>query len=87
MTRRGLFVFALVVAGLDTARAQIIRPSFRSDPQAWTSLSIGWLQQGAFDNRDTGDRYQFGSGPQWRASLEFPIGTGTKGMVSNITFA
>ena len=77
MTRRGLFVFALVVASFDTAPAQIIRPSFRSDPQAWTSLSIGWFQQQAFCNRDTGDCYQFGSGPQWRASLEFPVGTGT----------
>ena len=77
MTRRGLFVFALLIAGTDIARAQIIRPVFRNDPQAWTSLSIGWMQQQGFSNRDTGDQYEFGSGPQWRASLELPMGTGT----------
>jgi hypothetical protein len=66
-----------LVAGFDIAHAQIIRPGFRNDPQAWTSLSIGWLQQQGFCNRDTGDCYEFGSGPQWRASLEFPIGAGT----------
>jgi hypothetical protein len=79
VTRRGggLFILALLVAGSDLAHAQIIRPVFRNDPLAWTSLSIGWLQQNAFCNRDTGDCYEFGSGPQWRASLEYPIGTGT----------
>jgi hypothetical protein len=85
VTRRGLFVLALLVFGSAIAQAQIIRPVFRSDPQAWTSLSIGWFQQQAFCNRDTGDCYNFGSGPQWRASLEYPVGTGTTvGVVGTI---
>jgi opacity protein-like surface antigen len=86
VTRRWLYVLALLVAGSDIARAQIIRPVFRNDPQAWTSLSIGWFQQQGFNDRDTGAGLDFGSGPQWRASLEVPMGMGgtTIGAVGTI---
>jgi hypothetical protein len=66
-----------MLAVADMAQAQIIRPVFRSDPQAWTSLSIGWLRQQGICDRDSGACWDFGSGPQWRASLEFPMGTST----------
>ena len=74
MIRRVMPGVALLFFGGATARAQIIMPQFRHAPIAWTSLSIGWMQQGAFEDKDSGDFYDFGSGPQWRASLEMPIG-------------
>jgi hypothetical protein len=67
---------SLASADASVAHAQIIRPNFRTNPIAWTSLSIGWLQQQGFNERDTGAGLDFGSGPQWRASLEMPMGNG-----------
>jgi hypothetical protein len=74
VNRRTLFVLTLSIAGAGIARAQIIQPRLRTTPIAWTSLSIGWLQQAGFCNGDTGACYDFGSGPQWRVSLEMPMG-------------
>src|SRR6185503_15959194 len=69
------------------AQAQIIRPQIRSArPTAWTSLAIGWTQQQGFNDPETGAAWDFGSGPQWRASIEFPMGYGatTVGVVGTI---
>jgi hypothetical protein len=84
--RRTPMVITLLVLGAATASAQIIRPVFRSRPAAWTSLAIGWTNQQGFCDRDSGDCYDFGSGPQWRASLEMPFGYGgtTLGIVGTI---
>lgn len=87
MTRRALVALTLLMLGADTAQAQIIRPQIRSSrPNAWTSLGIGWTQQQGFNDPETGAAWDFGSGPQWRASLEAPIGFGgtTAGVVGTI---
>lgn len=78
MTPRALLAIGLLLASTRATnlRAQIIQPRFSSDPIAWTSLSIGWLRQEGFRDKDSGDVWDFGSGPQWRASLEMPIGRG-----------
>lgn len=76
MTRRLLVVFALLCMVADVARAQIIQSVRRFNPLAWTSLSIGWLQQQGLCDPDSGACWDFGSAPQWRASLELPKGQG-----------
>ena len=46
------------------------------------------MNQQGFCDRDTGDCWNFGSGPQWRASLEFPLGYGggtTYGIVGTMS--
>jgi len=84
--RRALFVFTLLFVCTDVVRAQIIRPQIRSQPMAWTSLAIGWTTQQGFNDPETGAAWDFGSGPQWRASLEMPMGYGatTVGVVGTI---
>lgn len=85
MTRRLLLGLVLVVAGAQVAEAQIIRSGIRTSPIAWTSLSIGWMQQGGFCDPDSSACWDFGNAPQWRATLEFPVGTGaTIGAVGTI---
>lgn len=76
MIRRVLVALALSCTTADLVHAQIIQPVRRSNPLAWTSLSIGWLQQGGFCDPESGACWDFGSAPQWRATLEFPAGTG-----------
>lgn len=76
MTRRALAALVLILCA-DIAHAQIIRPQIGgSRPRAWTSLAIGWTQQQGFNDPENGAAWDFGSGPQWRASLEFPMGFG-----------
>ncbi|HEU4997194.1 MAG TPA: hypothetical protein VFT29_20395 [Gemmatimonadaceae bacterium] len=85
--RRVLLALAISLVVTDTAAAQIIRPPARSgQASAWTSLSIGWLQQQGLCDRNSNDCWDFGSGPQWRASLEMPMGFGgtTVGLVGTI---
>ena len=87
VTRRALFILTLLFTGAGFAQAQIIRPQIRSlRPTAWTSLAIGWAQQQGFNDPETGAAWDFGSGPQWRASLEVPMGFGatTVGVVGTI---
>jgi hypothetical protein len=75
VTRRVIVAVTLLLVSADFVAAQIIRPQpIRTTPLAWTSLAIGWLQQQGFCDRDTGDCWDFGSSPQWRASLEMPLG-------------
>jgi hypothetical protein len=72
-----LVVFALC-GGAEVAQAQIIgrEQSFSREPIGWVSLGIGWMQHGAFNDPETGDGWDFGSAPQWRATLVFPAGRG-----------
>ena len=44
-------------------------------PLAWTSLSIGWFTHSALCNPD-GSCWEFGGAPQFRATLEAPMGRG-----------
>lgn len=74
MTRRFLLALALTTA--EAAHAQIIRSSASSAPLGYTSLGIGWFQQQGLCNEASNACWAFGSGPQWRATLEFPVGTG-----------
>jgi hypothetical protein len=80
-----LVVFALLCTGADVARAQIIQSVRRFNPLAWTSLSIGWLQQQGLCDPDTSACWDFGSAPQWRASFEFPTGQGASFGVAGTT--
>lgn len=85
MTRRWLAVLALLCGSADIVHAQIIQPVRRVNPLAWTSLSIGWLQQQGLCDPNTGACWDFGSGPQWRATLEVPVGTGASFGVAGTT--
>lgn len=77
MTRKWVLVMGLSLAGAEMARAQIIDPGLRlREPIAWTSLSIGWFQHGALCDGASSACWNFGSAPQWRGTLEFPMGRG-----------
>ena len=54
--------------------AQIIRPNFSARPLAWTSLSVGWFQQGRVCSSPDGTCWDFGGAPQFRGTLELPLG-------------
>ncbi|MEX2180029.1 MAG: hypothetical protein WD801_15040 [Gemmatimonadaceae bacterium] len=85
MKRPLLIVAGLLVLGTDALRGQIIRPVRRFTPIAWTSLSVGWLQQQGIYDPGTNAAWHFGSGPQFRASLGIPVGTGaTLGVVGSM---
>lgn len=71
-----LLAAALVGMTAEVARAQIIRPVRRNNPMAWTSLSVGFLQQQSFHDPQTNSSWEFGSAAQWRATLELPLGSG-----------
>jgi opacity protein-like surface antigen len=74
-------------AGMAPAGAQIIdsRQIGGGQPIAWTSLSVGWLQHGGLCDPDSNSCWDFGSAPQFRASLEMPMGRGASIGVSGTT--
>ena len=74
--KRLVLLALLSVLSATAADAQIIRPVERSRPIAFTSLSVGWFQQSGFCNAETSACYSFGGAPQFRATLEKPIGSG-----------
>lgn len=76
MKRIALGALALILMVGSGAEAQIIRPTVRTRPMAWTSLSAGWFQQGRVCAADTDACWNFGGAPQFRGSLELPLGTG-----------
>jgi hypothetical protein len=67
---------ALLVAVSGAAESQIIRPTVRTRPIAWTSLSVGWFQQSMICGADTTACWNFGGAPQFRGTLEMPVGNG-----------
>lgn len=71
-----LAMVTMLTLSAAVAGAQIIRPNFSRSPAAYASLGIGWLQQQGFCDKDSGDCWDFGNAPQWRASFELPLGTG-----------
>lgn len=77
MTRSALLAIGISLAGAAAAQAQIIDSrAVPREPVAWTSLSIGWLSQGELCDPDSNACWDFGSAPQWRGALEYPLGRG-----------
>ena len=78
-------IVALLATRASAADAQIIdsRGGGRAGaPRAWTSLFAGYLQHQRLCDPDSGACWNFGSGLQWRGTLEFPVGNGvTLGVV------
>lgn len=75
---------ALLMVSAATMEAQIIdsRRVGTGEPIAWTSLSVGWLQHGGLCDPDSNSCWGFGDAPQFRASLDMPLGRGaTVGVV------
>ena len=69
-----MLVVALVCAAANAATAQIIRPTVVSRPAGWTSLAIGWTRQQAICDPVTDACWNFADAPQYRGSLELPMG-------------
>ena len=66
-----------LVLAASAAGAQIIRPRASGEPDVFASLAVGYLDaQGIYDGR-TQSAWDFGSGAQFRASLEKSIGNST----------
>lgn len=76
MTRTTLGALALLLTAAPALHAQIIQPGIRNRPAAWTSLSVGWFQQGSICGATASTCWNFGGAPQFRASFEIPAGTG-----------
>ena len=75
MTRSWVLALGLSLVTAEVARAQIIPGRIGPrEPLAWTSLSIGWMSQGGLCDEATSACWDFGSAPQWRGTLEFPLG-------------
>lgn len=72
MRHRTLLVLAVLLAHTDVAQGQIIRPVARYRPVAWTSLSAGWLQHSTMCDAEA--CWNFGGAPQFRGTLELPVG-------------
>lgn len=73
--RSRLVVGAMLLAAVaGTAGAQIIRPVRYSRPLAWTSAAIGYVDQQTLCDPVTNACWNFGSAPQYRVSLEKPMG-------------
>lgn len=73
MKRITLVAASLLPALAWSAEAQIIQPSIRTQPVAWTSLAVGWFQQGEVCGADA--CWDFGGAPQFRVTLERPLGS------------
>ena len=79
MIRRIAAALALLLIAVESAQSQIIgreQARYSRGPIGYVSLGIGWMQQQEFNDPETGDAWNWGSAPQWRASLEFPVGSG-----------
>ena len=74
-----------LLAAASAMQAQIIRPSYLTRPAAWTSLSVGWLQQGNVCGADASTCWDFGGAPQFRATLELPVGSGASVGIAGTT--
>jgi len=72
--KRTLIVVALLGGTAQVAAAQIIRPNLVSRPAGWTSLSVGWTRQQAICDQGSNACWNFGGAPQYRGSVELPLG-------------
>lgn len=75
--KRTLAAAALIVGLTSSLEAQIIRPTSVSRPSAYASMGAGWLRQQAICDPASKACWTFGDGPQYRASIEFPVGIAT----------
>jgi opacity protein-like surface antigen len=77
---RRLLMVGFLLVGAQTAQAQIIDAGGSGrrfgQPNTWVSLGIGWLQQGGLCDAGSNSCWDFGNAPQWRATLEYPMGRG-----------
>ena len=71
-------IAGLVLATPRASRAQIIegRVGQSGQPLAFASLSIGWFTQQGLCDQASSACWNFGSAPQWRATLEKGLGRG-----------
>jgi hypothetical protein len=70
----------VAAAGVPTARAgaQILRvPKQRSEPAYWAGVGVGYYQMNAVADGRTGTGWDFGSGAQYRGTLEYSLGRGS----------
>ena len=74
---RILTATAMIVGLTASAGAQIIRPTNVRRPSIYTSISAGWLDQQPICDPASKACWTFGAGPQYRASLELPVGVAT----------
>lgn len=70
-----------------SAQAQIIdsRVVGSGEPIAFTSLSIGWFTHSGLCDPDSDSCWDFGGAPQFRATLEMPMGRGASIGVAGTT--
>lgn len=71
--RASTLALLVSAAVASTARGQVIRPPVQTQPNAWTSFSIGFAQPFTVNDGNTGTTWQFGDAMQYRVSLEKPI--------------
>lgn len=78
MTRTALLALGITLGSAGLAQGQIIDGSrmVTREPAGWTSLSIGWLNQQGLCDGDSNACWDFGGAPQWRATLDYPLGRG-----------
>lgn len=77
--RRSLLLVGILLVAADTAAAQIIRqPAARTRPWAWTSAGVGHVRQDAFCDPDSNSCWTFRAAPQYRFTLEMPVGRDTR---------
>lgn len=74
-TGRTQIVAALLVASAQAAEAQIIRPTLRSRPAAWTSVAASYVRmRKAIHDGPSNSWWNFGEAVQYRGSIELPMG-------------
>jgi len=71
-------IVGLALTAPQATRAQIIegRVGRSGQPSAFASLSLGWFAQQGLCDQASSACWNFGSAPQWRATLEMPMGRG-----------
>lgn len=85
MTRKTIAALALLLTAAPALDAQIIRPTLRTRPVAWTSLSVGWFQAGDTCGAAESTCWDFGGAPQFRATFELPLGNSASFGVAGTT--
>lgn len=75
-----VLLVTMLCLGASTAGAQIIDSRGSAlgggDPIAFTSLSVGWFNHSSICDPDSDSCWEFGGAPQFRFTLEMPVGRG-----------
>ena len=79
---RALLALCCLIVGAPLLQAQVIRvPQRSSQPSSWVAFGIGYHDMNAVIDGGTGTRWEFGTGLQYRGSLEQASGrNGTWGL-------